>query len=91
MRNAECSPSQRREEAAREGGIPEGVSLESMIYPVWRDKVEGGRYRVEAIAVGAGELGGQPVVFYSSVPFPTDIYARKLDEWVDAMEVVSQA
>lgn len=72
-----------------EVAIPGGHDLEAMIYPEWRHKHKGGRYRIEAIAQGAGELHGQPVVFYSDLPRPTVIYARKLAEWHHTMETIN--
>lgn len=69
--------------------IPEGRDLEALVHPEWRHKQKGGRYRVEAVAMGAGELHGVPVVFYSDLPKPKAIFARKLAEWHATMEPVA--
>lgn len=67
---------------------PTAADIEKLTRVYWQHKQQGGRYRVEAVAKGAGTLHGQPVVFYSELPVPTMIYALPLSQWHDAMETI---
>ena len=68
---------------------PTTEEVEALIGCHWTHRRKGGRYRVEAIAKGAGTIHGRLFVFYSELPKPTMIYTRPLGEWHFAMEAIN--